>query len=103
MLPGITVTSFIAYYLLEWVVLEVSFMSYNQVVNQFSRIKELLVAQAAENRYRVNCFAKGVLVRKNLLLACLESVLNLENSLILVVLCYKLLTQSSKLKTHNFA
>lgn len=105
-LPGIPVTSLTACYLLEWVVLEVSFMPYNQVVNQFSRIRELLVAQAAENRHRINCFAKEVGVLGSKIFAigmCMESVLNLENSLIMVVLCYKLLTQSSKLKTHNFA
>lgn len=107
MLPGITVTSLIVYYLLEWVVLEVSFMSYNQVVNQFSRIRELLVAQAAENRHRINCFAKGVGVLLGSKIfaigMCIEFVPNIENSLILMVLCYKLLTQCLKLKIHNFA
>lgn len=58
-LPGITVASLSTYYLLsEWVVLEVSFKSYNQVVNQSSTMPDLFVVQAAENRHRISCFAE---------------------------------------------
>lgn len=62
-LPGIAVASLSSYYLLpEWVVIEVIFKSYNQVANQSSKMPDLFVAQAAENRHRINCFAEGVLL-----------------------------------------
>lgn len=61
-LPGISAASLSTYYLIpEWVALEASFQAYNQVAKSPSpKLPELFVAQAAENRHRINCFAEGV-------------------------------------------
>ena len=61
-LPGIAATSLSAYYLIpEWAVLEASYKNYQMVAKSpSSTIRELSIAQAAENRHRINCFAEGV-------------------------------------------
>ncbi len=61
-LPGITFASVSTYYLLpEWAVLNASFKSYDQVAkSQSSTMRDVFIAQAAENRHRINCFAEGV-------------------------------------------
>ena len=61
-LPGITFVSVSTYYLLpEWVVLDASFKSYDRVAkSQSSTMRDVFIAQSAENRHRINCFAEGV-------------------------------------------
>ena len=61
-LPGIAATSLSIYYLIpEWAVLEASYKNYQMVSKSpSSTIRELSIAQAAENRHRINCFAEGV-------------------------------------------
>jgi hypothetical protein len=61
-LPGISVTSLSAYYLFpEWAVLEASYKNYERVAKPpSSTMRDLFIAQAAENRHRINCFAEGV-------------------------------------------
>ncbi|ERT06904.1 hypothetical protein M595_3185 [Lyngbya aestuarii BL J] len=61
-LPGLTVTSVSLYYLFpEWIALEVSHQNFQRVAeNPASTLTEVYIAQAAENRHRINCFAEGV-------------------------------------------
>ena len=61
-LPGIAATSLSIYYLItEWAVLDASYKNYQMVAKSpSSTIRELSIAQAAENRHRINCFAEGV-------------------------------------------
>ena len=61
-LPGIAATSLSAYYLIpEWAVLEAIYKNYQQLAKSpDSTMRELSIAQAAENRHRINCFAEGV-------------------------------------------
>lgn len=61
-LPGLTVTSVSLYYLFpEWIALEASHQNFQQVAdNPTSTLTEVYIAQAAENRHRINCFAEGV-------------------------------------------
>ena len=61
-LPGITATILSTYFLLpEWTVRSASYKNYQQVAKSpSSTMRELSIAQAAENRHRINCFAEGV-------------------------------------------
>lgn len=61
-LPGIAATSLSTYYLIpEWAVLEASYKNYRMVAkSRSSTIRELSIAEAAENRHRINCFAESV-------------------------------------------
>jgi len=61
-LPGITASSFSAYYLLpEWAALDASYKSYERVAKSpSSTMRDLFIAEAAENRHRINCFAEAV-------------------------------------------
>ncbi len=62
-LPGITFASVSTYYLLpKWAVLNASFKYYDQVAKSPSStsMRDVFIAQAAENRHRINCFAEGV-------------------------------------------
>ena len=61
-LPGLTFVSVSTYYLLpEWVALNASFKAYDQVAKSpSSTMRDVFIAQAAENRHRINCFAEGV-------------------------------------------
>lgn len=61
-LPGIVASSLNIYYLIpEWAVLDASYKYYQKVANSPSlTMRDLFVAEAAQNRYRINCFAFGV-------------------------------------------
>ncbi|MGJ5675816.1 MAG: hypothetical protein ACR9NN_19725 [Nostochopsis sp.] len=61
-LPGVTFSSISVYYLFpEWVTLDAAHKNYQQVAKSPSvKVGDLLVAEAAENRHRINCFAEGV-------------------------------------------
>lgn len=61
-LPGATFTGVSTYYLFpEWVVLDNSYQNYQRLAKvPTSSVRDLSVAQAAETRHRLNCFAEGV-------------------------------------------
>jgi hypothetical protein len=61
-LPGFGALAISAYYLLpDWTALDHSHRNYQNVVQSpSSSDRDLLIAQSAENRHRINCFAEGV-------------------------------------------
>ncbi len=61
-IPGLAATSLSAYYLFpEWKALEASFKAYEKLAKSpGATIEQLSIAQAAETRHRINCFAEGV-------------------------------------------
>jgi len=61
-LPGFAASAASAYYLFpEWIALEAAYQSYQELSQSpSSTIRDLSIAQAAEQRHRVNCFAEGV-------------------------------------------
>ena len=61
-LPGAMFIGVSAYYLFpEWVVLGNSYQNYQTLAQRSTTsVRDLNVAQAAENRHRLNCFAEGV-------------------------------------------
>jgi hypothetical protein len=61
-LPGSSFTGISTYYLFpEWVVLDNSYQNYQRLAQvPTSSVRDLSVAQAAETRHRLNCFAEGV-------------------------------------------
>jgi hypothetical protein len=61
-LPGFAASVLSAYYLFpEWVALERHQRYYQQLSESpSSTMRDLSIAQAAENRHRINCFAEGV-------------------------------------------
>ena len=60
-LPGLTAVGVSGYYVLpEWVALDKSYRNYQTLAAQGQGQRELSIAQAAEVRHRINCFAEGV-------------------------------------------
>lgn len=61
-LPGLGASAISAYYLFpDWTALDKSHINYQAIVQSpTSRERELSIAQAAENRHRINCFAEGM-------------------------------------------
>ena len=61
-LPGAVFTGISTYYLFpEWVVLDNSYQNYQKLAQTpTASVRDLSVAQAAETRHRLNCFAEGV-------------------------------------------
>ncbi len=61
-LPGCTASAASSYYLFpEWLALEAAYQSYQEASQSpSSTIRDLSIAQAAEQRHRINCFAEGV-------------------------------------------
>ena len=61
-LPGLGISAVSAYYLFpDWTELDKSHRNYQRVAQSpASRQRDLLIAQAAENRHRINCFAEGI-------------------------------------------
>ena len=61
-LPGVAVSTYSAYFLFpEWTALDASYQQYQKVARSSSpTVQALLIAEAAENRHRINCFAEGV-------------------------------------------
>ena len=61
-LPGAAFTGISTYYLFpEWVVLDNSYRHYQKLAQTpTTSVRDLSVAQAAETRHRLNCFAEGV-------------------------------------------
>lgn len=61
-LPGLGASAVSAYYLFpDWTALDKSHRNYQRIAQSpTSRERDLLIAQAAENRHRMNCFAEGI-------------------------------------------
>lgn len=61
-MPGVATAGIGLYYLFpEWAVLDNSYRNYAKIAKlKTTTINELSIAQAAENRHRINCFAEGV-------------------------------------------
>jgi hypothetical protein len=60
-LPGLGAMSLSGYYLFpDWVQLDQSHRQYQALAGQGQGLRELSIAQAAETRHRLNCFAEGV-------------------------------------------
>ncbi|MBE9226040.1 hypothetical protein IQ264_11455 [Phormidium sp. LEGE 05292] len=61
-MPGVVASGISLYYLFpEWAVLDSSYKNYAKIARlKTTTINELSIAQAAENRHRINCFAEGV-------------------------------------------
>lgn len=61
-LPGLGSSAVSAYYLFpDWTALDKSHRNYQRIAQSpTSRERDLLIAQAAENRHRMNCFAEGM-------------------------------------------
>jgi hypothetical protein len=61
-MPGVATAGISLYYLFpEWAVLDSSYRNYAKIAKlKTTTINELSIAQAAENRHRINCFAEGV-------------------------------------------
>ncbi|MFP4009249.1 MAG: hypothetical protein ACLFV6_14785 [Spirulinaceae cyanobacterium] len=61
-LPGLSLTAISAYFLFpEWAALTASHENYQRLAQSgTATVQELEIAQAAEMRHRINCFAEGV-------------------------------------------
>jgi hypothetical protein len=61
-LPGLAATAVSAYYLFpEWTALDASYRNFEKISQSPNpKLEDLYIAQAAENRHRINCFAEGV-------------------------------------------
>jgi hypothetical protein len=60
-LPGLGAMGLSTYYLFpDWIQLEHSRQQYQALAVQGQGLRELSIAQAAETRHRLNCFAEGV-------------------------------------------
>lgn len=61
-LPGLGSSAVSAYYLFpDWTALDKSHRNYQRIAQSpTSRERDLLIAQAAENRHRINGFAEGI-------------------------------------------
>lgn len=59
--PGATFLGISSFYLIpEWAVLTESYQNYQILSTSGASERDLAIAQAAENRHRLNCFAEGV-------------------------------------------
>jgi hypothetical protein len=61
-LPGAAFSGSSAYFLFpDWAMLTVSHQNYQKLAaSPTSSLRDLAIAEAAENRHRINCFAEGV-------------------------------------------
>jgi hypothetical protein len=61
-LPGISLSSSSAYYLFpDWAALDASYRNYQKLAaSPNATLRDLAIAEAAENRHRINCFAEGI-------------------------------------------
>lgn len=59
--PGLGAIAISAYYLFpEWMALDKSYRNYQELAVSGAGARELTIAEAAETRHRINCFAEGV-------------------------------------------
>jgi hypothetical protein len=60
-LPGLGTISISTYYLFpEWAALDRSYRNYQALAAQGADMRVLSIAEAAEMRHRINCFAEGI-------------------------------------------
>ncbi|KAM3116290.1 hypothetical protein [Phormidesmis sp. 146-33] len=60
-LPGLGAMALSAFYLFpEWAALDKSYRNYEKLAATGAGVRELSIAQSAEMRHRLNCFAEGV-------------------------------------------
>ncbi len=61
-LPGAALGGTSTYFLFpDWAMLTVSHQNYQKLAaSPVSTLRDLAIAEAAENRHRINCFAEGV-------------------------------------------
>jgi hypothetical protein len=61
LLPGFGFSLISTFYLFpEWIALDKAHRNFQQVAASNPTIQQLIVAQSAENRHRINCFAEGM-------------------------------------------
>jgi hypothetical protein len=59
--PGFGAIVLCTFYLFpEWAALDKSYQNYQALAASGATMQALSIAQAAENRHRINCFAEGV-------------------------------------------
>jgi hypothetical protein len=59
--PGLGAIAISTFYLFpEWAALDKSYQNYQKLATSGAVVRDLSIAQAAENRHRINCFAEGV-------------------------------------------
>ena len=59
--PGLGAIAISTFYLFpEWSALDRSYHNYQTLAKSEAPVREVSVAQAAENRHRINCFAEGI-------------------------------------------
>jgi hypothetical protein len=59
--PGLGAIAISTFYLFpEWSALDKSYQNYQKLAISGAAVRALSIAQAAENRHRINCFAEGV-------------------------------------------
>ena len=59
--PGLFFVGCSTYYLFQdWAALERSFQQFNTISQSKPTVPQLLIAKAAEDRHRINCFAEGI-------------------------------------------
>jgi hypothetical protein len=60
-LPGVSCAGISAYFMFpDWKALDESHIQYQKLAQSGAGVRELSIAQAAETRHRLNCFAEGV-------------------------------------------
>lgn len=61
-LPGAALSGISTYFLFpDWAMLTASHQNYQKLAaSPTSTVRDLAIAEAAENRHRINCFAEGV-------------------------------------------
>ncbi|MGV0027941.1 hypothetical protein [Phormidesmis priestleyi] len=60
-LPGLGAMALSTFYLFpEWAALDKSYRNYEKLAAAGANVRELSIAQSAEMRHRLNCFAEGV-------------------------------------------
>lgn len=61
--PGLGAIAICVFYLFpEWSALDKSYQNYQKLATSGAAMRELSIAQSAENRHRINCFAEGIRV-----------------------------------------
>lgn len=59
--PGLGAIAISTFYLFpEWSALDKSYQNYQKLATSGAAVRALSIAQAAENRHRINCFAEGL-------------------------------------------
>ncbi len=60
-LPGLGAMAISTFYLFpEWAALDKSYRNYERLATTGANVRELSIAEAAEMRHRLNCFAEGI-------------------------------------------